>query len=56
MNSGLSGSDANGYWQWKDAYDVLEIAQIKYLQTLLPKLNHQQTLKLLNNKLPVGRK
>lgn len=49
----LGGSDADNYWQWKDAYEILEIAQIKYLQSQLPQLTRESTVKLLQNKLPM---
>ena len=38
MSRALGGTDAAGYWQWKDAYEVLEIAQVKFLQKFGPAL------------------
>jgi len=33
MIAAFGGSDAEGRWQWKDAYDACEIAQILFLRT-----------------------
>ena len=32
MTEALGGSDAEGHWLWKDAYETLEIAQIRFIQ------------------------
>ena len=32
MTEALGGSDAEGYWLWKYAYEALEIAQIRFIQ------------------------
>jgi hypothetical protein len=32
MTEALGGSDAEGHWLWKDAYEALEIAQIRFIQ------------------------
>jgi hypothetical protein len=32
MTQAYGGSDAQGYWQWKDAYEALEVALVQYLK------------------------
>ncbi len=32
MNACFGGTDAEGIWQWKDAYEVLEMALIRHIQ------------------------
>ena len=38
LTAQCGGTDAQGFWQWKDAYDVLESAQVKFLQKFAPAL------------------
>ena len=40
MVAAFGGSDAEGYWLWKDAYDACEIAQILFLRAFAPALRH----------------
>ena len=52
MTRVFGGSDASGAWQWKDAYEVLEIAQIKFMQKYadtLRSMKPEMVLTLLNN-------
>jgi len=32
MTTSFGGSDAQGFWVWKDAYEALEIAQVVFLR------------------------
>ena len=41
MTEALGGSDAEGHWLWKDAYEALEIAQIRFIQEQGKKLLNQ---------------
>ena len=34
MGEGFGGSDAEGIWDWKTAYDVCEVAQLLFLRRL----------------------
>jgi len=36
MTDGFGGTDAQGYWVWKDAYEVLEAAQVLFLRRYGP--------------------
>ena len=36
MIGAFGGSDAEGHWLWKDAYDACEIAQIHFLRAFAP--------------------
>jgi hypothetical protein len=38
MTEAFSGSDAEGAWLWKDAYEACEIAQLQYLRRHLPSM------------------
>jgi len=38
LTTHCGGTDAQGFWQWKDAYEVLEIAQVRFLQKFAPAL------------------
>ena len=40
MVAAFGGSDAEGHWLWKDAYDACEIAQILFLRAFAPALRH----------------
>ncbi|MHC5753856.1 MAG: strawberry notch-like NTP hydrolase domain-containing protein, partial [Nostoc sp.] len=42
MNRYFLGSAASGAWQWKDAYEAIEVAQILYLRHLGIKILSQQ--------------
>jgi hypothetical protein len=58
MSREMGGTDANGHWQWKDAYEALEIGLVLYLRqhgkALLAGDRHQalQWLSELQSKLP----
>lgn len=52
MSLSFGGSDANGAWDWKSAYDAVEIAQVLHARRLAPQLARLEdapgaTLKLL---------
>jgi predicted RNA methylase len=52
MTRAFGGSDASGAWQWKDAYEVLEIAQLRFLQKYsdtLRRMKPEMALTLLDN-------
>ena len=52
MTRVFCGNDASGAWHWKDAYEVLEIAQIKFMQKYadtLRSMKPEMVLTLLNN-------
>ena len=38
MVAAFGGSDAEGHWLWKDAYDACEIAQLLFLRAFAPAL------------------
>lgn len=38
LTTHCGGTDAQGFWQWKDASEVLEIAQVRFLQKFAPAL------------------
>src|SRR5271165_7437967 len=40
MVAAFGGSDAEGHWLWRDAYDSCEIAQIHFLRAFAPALRH----------------
>ena len=40
MVAAFGGSDAEGHWLWKDAYDACEIAQLLFLRAFAPALRH----------------
>lgn len=46
MTECCQGSDAAGVWQWKDAYEAVEIGLVKYLMANMP--NHQSTAEILS--------
>ena len=58
MSREMGGTDANGHWQWKDAYEAMEIGLVLYLRKhgkqLLSGDGHQalQWLSELQAKLP----
>lgn len=35
MTEAFGGSDSSGYWNWKDAYDLLEVATVAYVREYL---------------------
>lgn len=43
LSQACGGSDADGYWQWKDAYEAIEIALVQHL---IRKLRGDRTLTL----------
>ncbi len=47
MNKYFFGSDAQGAWQWKDAYEALEVALILYLRYKGVKMLSQHPLSVL---------
>ena len=52
MTRAFGGSDASGAWQWKDAYEALEIAQVRFLQKYadtLCRMKPELALTLLEN-------
>src|ERR1700723_174446 len=40
MVAAFGGSDAQGHWLWKDAYDSCAIAQLLFLRAFAPALRH----------------
>ena len=41
MESAFGGSDADGKWSWKDAYDATEVAQILFLKKFGPTMRRK---------------
>ena len=37
MEEAFGGSDAEGFWSWKDAYEACETAQVLFLQEIWPR-------------------
>jgi P-loop containing NTP hydrolase pore-1/C-terminal domain on Strawberry notch homologue len=48
MNQEFNGTDADGIWQWKDAYEAQEIAMVSLLNILGKGLRGQPELNLLH--------
>ena len=38
METAFGGSDADGAWDWKTAYDACEAATVLFLHTMVPRL------------------
>ena len=52
MTRAFGGNDASGAWQWKDAYEALEIAQVRFLQKYsdtLRRMKPEMVITLLQN-------
>lgn len=52
MTRTYGGSDASGAWLWKDAYEVLEIAQVRFIQKYtdsLQRMKPEMVVTLLEN-------
>lgn len=43
MTTGFGGSDAQGFWVWKDAYEALETAQVLFLRRFGPAILARST-------------
>ncbi|RUY33964.1 methylase, partial [Mesorhizobium sp. M7A.F.Ca.US.001.04.1.1] len=43
MTTGFGGSDAQGFWVWKDAYEALEVAQVLFLRRFGPAILSRST-------------
>ena len=43
MSSSFGGTDAEGFWIWKDAYDALEAAQVLFLRRFGPAILSRST-------------
>lgn len=43
MTTGFGGSDAQGFWVWKDAYEALEAAQVLFLRRFGPAIQSRST-------------
>ncbi|MER9865408.1 strawberry notch C-terminal domain-containing protein [Mesorhizobium sp. M0185] len=43
MTTSFGGSDAQGFWVWKDAYEALEIAQVLFLRRFGPAMLSRST-------------
>lgn len=43
MTTGFGGSDAQGLWVWKDAYEALEVAQVLFLRRFGPAILSRST-------------
>ncbi|ESY91810.1 strawberry notch C-terminal domain-containing protein [Mesorhizobium sp. LNHC229A00] len=43
MTTSFGGTDAQGFWIWKDAYDALEAAQVLFLRRFGPAILSQST-------------
>ncbi|MER9934290.1 strawberry notch-like NTP hydrolase domain-containing protein [Mesorhizobium sp. M0088] len=43
MTTGCGGSDAQGFWVWKDAYEALEVAQVLFLRRFGPAILSRST-------------
>ena len=48
MNRAFNGTDAEGAWQWKDAYEAQEVAMVSWLNLLGKGLKGQPELNLLH--------
>ncbi|MER8779609.1 strawberry notch-like NTP hydrolase domain-containing protein, partial [Mesorhizobium sp. M0977] len=43
MTTSFGGSDAQGFWVWKDAYEALEVAQVLFLRRFGPAILSRST-------------
>jgi len=43
MTTSFGGSDAQGFWVWKDAYEALEVAQVLFLRKFGPAILSRST-------------
>ncbi|MER8886434.1 strawberry notch family protein [Mesorhizobium sp. M0678] len=43
MTTSFGGSDAQGFWVWKDAYEALEVAQVLFLRQFGPAILSRST-------------
>ncbi|MER9056714.1 strawberry notch family protein [Mesorhizobium sp. M0910] len=43
MTTSFGGSDAQGFWVWKDAYEALEVAQVQFLRRFGPAILSRST-------------
>ncbi|MER9559360.1 strawberry notch-like NTP hydrolase domain-containing protein [Mesorhizobium sp. M0323] len=43
MTTGFGGSDAQGFWVWKEAYEALEVAQVLFLRRFGPAILSRST-------------
>ncbi|MER9632623.1 strawberry notch-like NTP hydrolase domain-containing protein [Mesorhizobium sp. M0228] len=43
MTTGFGGSDSQGFWVWKDAYEALEVAQVLFLRRFGPAILSRST-------------
>ncbi|MER8837073.1 strawberry notch-like NTP hydrolase domain-containing protein [Mesorhizobium sp. M0909] len=43
MTTSFGGSDAQGFWVWKDAYEALEVAQVLFLRRFGPAILFRST-------------
>ena len=43
MTTSFGGSDAQGFWVWKDAYEALEVAQVLFLRRFGPAILSQSS-------------
>lgn len=43
MTNSFGGSDAQGFWVWKDAYEALEVAQVLFLRRFGPAILSRST-------------